>query len=106
MSADGSRLYWCPIGSRTLYSIPTVLLLDRSQTSEIMAQQAVVSHGQKGISNGLETESNDRLYIGDTEGNGVIIFHPNNGSLTVYVQDPRIAWPDTFSVTTDGYIYW
>ena len=52
------------------------------------------------------TDSNNRIYIGDIEGNGINIFHPNNGSLTVYVQDPRIAWPDTFSVTEDGYIYW
>lgn len=50
--------------------------------------------------------ANDRIYIGDIEGNGINIFHPNNGSLTVYVREPRIAWPDTFSVTEDGYIYW
>ncbi|CAF9939746.1 MAG: hypothetical protein HETSPECPRED_001878 [Heterodermia speciosa] len=106
LSADGDTLYWCPIGSRTLYSIPTARLRDRGPTSELMAQQSVVSHGQKGISDGLETDSNNRIYIGDIEGNGINIFHPNNGSLTVYVRDPRIAWPDTFSVTEDGYIYW
>ena len=105
LSADGSRLYWCPIGSRNLYSIPTARLLDRSETSELQAQQAVVSHGNKGISDGLETDSNDRIYIGDIEGNGVNIFHPNNGTLSVYVKDPRIGWPDTFSVSTDGYLY-
>ena len=55
LSADGETLYWCPIGSRTLYSIPTARLRDRGPTSELMAQQAVVSHGQKGISDGLET---------------------------------------------------
>ena len=55
LSADGDTLYWCPIGSRTLYSVPTERLRDRGPTSELMAQQAVVSHGQKGISDGLET---------------------------------------------------
>lgn len=34
ISADGSRLYYCPLGSRKLYSVPTGLLLDASATPE------------------------------------------------------------------------
>ena len=105
LSSDGETLYWCPIGSRTLYSIPTSRLRDRGPASEILAQQSVVSHGQKGISDGLETDSNGRIYIGDIEGNAVNLFHPENGTVSVYVRDPRIGWPDTFSVTEDGYVY-
>ena len=105
LSADGSILYWSAVASRTLYSIPTARLLDRSQTSELMAVQAVVSHGQKGMSDGLETDSNGLIYVGDIEGNGINIFYANNGTMDVLVMDPRIGWPDAFAVGTDGYLY-
>ena len=105
LSADGSTLYFCPIGSRNLYSVPTARLLDRGPTSELLATQSIVDHGNKGIADGLETDSNDRIYSGAIESNAVTIFHPNNGTISVFVRDPRIGWPDTFSVTEDGYIY-
>lgn len=57
LSADGERLYYGPISSRYLYSIPTSLLRERGLTSELMAQQGVNSHGQKGTSDGFETDS-------------------------------------------------
>ena len=54
LSADGATLYFAAVGSRYLYSVPTARLLDNSLTSELLAQQSVVSRGQKGISDGLE----------------------------------------------------
>lgn len=59
LAADGERLYWGPLGSRYLYSIATSLLRDRSQTSELLAQQGVTSHGEKGASDGFETDSSE-----------------------------------------------
>ena len=105
LSADGETLYWSSVGGRELYSVPTARLLDRSQTSELMATQAVVSYGQKGISDGLETDSNGLIYVGDIENNAINIFYPNNGTVGVFVRDPRIGWPDSLAVGTDGYLY-
>lgn len=57
LSADGERLYYGPFASRYLYSVPTVLLRAQGPTSELLAQQGVNSHGQKGTSDGFETDS-------------------------------------------------
>jgi sugar lactone lactonase YvrE len=57
LSADGERLYWGPLGSRYLFSIATSLLRATNQTSELLAQQGVTNHGEKGVSDGFETDS-------------------------------------------------
>lgn len=62
LSADGERLYWGPIGSRFLYSVATSLLRARGPTSELLAQQGVTSHGEKGASDGFETDSSEYYY--------------------------------------------
>lgn len=105
LSADGATLYWSVVGGRYLYSIPTVRLRDRSLTSEIMAEAAVSNHGQKGVSDGLETDSNGFIYAGNFEGNSIEIFNPANETITIFARDPRIGWTDTFAVATDGYVY-
>ena len=105
LSADGETLYWTAVGSRYLYSVPTARLLDRSTFSEIQAQAAIQSHGQKGVSDGLETDSNGLIYVGNVEQEAINIFNPVNGTVELFVRDPRIGWTDTMAVGTDGYIY-
>ncbi|KAI9836797.1 MAG: hypothetical protein M1819_000962 [Sarea resinae] len=108
LSADGSTLFFAPVSNRYLYSIPTSYLLDHSPGSELRAQSAVVSRGQKGCSDGLETDSNDAIYGGDLEQNAVNIFFPSNDTTEVFVRDPRIGWTDTMSIATiagKGWLY-
>ena len=105
LSADGSTLYFSVVAGRNLYSVPTARLLDRSQASELLATQSVVSHGQKGVSDGLETDSNGLVYVGSFENNAINIFFPNNGTVSVFVRDPRIGWADSLAVGADGYLY-
>ncbi|KAI1759532.1 major royal jelly protein-domain-containing protein [Hypoxylon sp. FL1150] len=105
LSAGGETLYWCPLASRYLYSAPTARLRAKGPASELLAQQSVVNHGQKGVSDGLETDSNDMIYVGNTEGNAINVFNPSNGTTLTFVRDPRINWVDTMSVAADGYLY-
>ncbi|KAI0438836.1 major royal jelly protein-domain-containing protein [Xylaria telfairii] len=105
LSADGETLYFGPFASRYMYSLPTTRLRDRSSTSELLAQQSVVNHGQKGASDGFETDSNNLIYVGNNELNSINIFNPANGTTYPFVRDPRINWVDTMSVATDGYLY-
>lgn len=95
LSADGEDLYFGAVGKRMLYSIPTARLRDNGNFSEIMAQASVVQRGQKGVSDGYETDTNGYIYHGDVEGNQVSFFNPANGTDTVFVRDPRINWVDT-----------
>ncbi|KAJ8122904.1 hypothetical protein ONZ43_g1017 [Nemania bipapillata] len=105
LSADSETLYFGPFASRYMYSVPTVRLRDRSQTSELLAQQSVVNLGQKGASDGFETDSNNLIYVGNNELNSINIFNPANGTTYPFVRDPRINWVDTMSAATDGYLY-
>lgn len=103
ISADGETLYYCPLSSRHLYSVPTRLLLDRSASDEAVAA-AVVDLGEKGASDGLEADDRDRVYAGDYERNS-IRRRGSDGEWVTIAHDPRILWPDTLSVAADGHLY-
>ena len=105
LSADGSRLYFSTTGGRQLYSIASALLRDDSQYSELQAQAAVYYHGEKGLTDGMESDSNDMVYAGNIEDNSIAMFNPSTGTISTLVRDPRFSWTDTLSVAADGYIY-
>ncbi|KAJ9161319.1 Major royal jelly protein [Coniochaeta hoffmannii] len=65
------------------------ILRDRGFSSEVRTTQGVVSHGQKGVSDGFETDSNGLVYMGNMEQNGIV----------------AISWVYTMSVSNDGYLY-
>lgn len=104
LSNDGETLYFSAVSSRYLYSVPTARLRDRSSFSELMATASVMNLGQKGVSDGLESDSNGIVYAGSVEQNAVVIYNPSNGTVSTYVRDPRIGWVDTFSVS-GNYLY-
>ena len=95
LSKDGSELFFGGVGNRYLYSIPTERLRDRSAFSEILAQAAVQSRSQKGVSDGFETDSNGFIYHGNMEQEGISFFNPVNGTDQLFVRDPRLNWVDT-----------
>jgi sugar lactone lactonase YvrE len=103
LSSDGSTLYYCPLSSRHLYSVPAALLLDRSD-NEAAITKAVADLGEKGASDGLEADDKGRVYAGDFEHNS-IRQRQTNGEWKTIVHDPRVLWPDTMSVAADGYLY-
>lgn len=105
LSADGETLYYSVVSGRYLYSVPTALLRSRSLTSELMATGAVQQLTQKGVSDGLESDSNNMIYGGSMETNSIFSFNPANGTVQTFVRDPRIDWTDTLSVAADGYLY-
>jgi sugar lactone lactonase YvrE len=95
LSADGEDLFWGPVGGRTLYSIPTQNLRERGLHSEVLAQAAVRNRGQRGVSDGFETDSNGFIYAGNMEQNGISFYNPANASTALFIRDPRINWVDT-----------
>ncbi|MBO1764708.1 hypothetical protein JQN64_26345, partial [Escherichia coli] len=105
LSASGEDLYFGPVGGRSLYSVSTERLRDRSQSSELLAQAAVQRRGERGVSDGFETDTNGFIYAGNMEQNEIGFYNPKNASMTLFVRDPRISWVDTMSVGSDGYLY-
>ncbi|SMR63184.1 unnamed protein product [Zymoseptoria tritici ST99CH_3D1] len=106
LSPDGSRLFYSPLVSTHLFSIPTSNLREQSQLSEIHARANVSDHGQRGgQANGFEGDDAGNIYQLMPEQNAIYYFDPNDGLTKGFVRDPRILWPDGASVAEDGYIY-
>ena len=91
LSADGETLYYRAVSSRYLYSVPTAKLRSRDTTSEIMAQSSISNHGETGVSDGMETDTNGFIYHGNMEQNAISFFNPANGTDQLFVRDPRIS---------------
>nr|OQO28997.1 hypothetical protein B0A51_03579 [Rachicladosporium sp. CCFEE 5018] len=102
ISPDYTLLYFSAVGGRFLYSIPTAA----PRANDFDAAQALVKNtGEKGISDGLETDSNGIIYNGQVEQNGISMYNPATTYATIFVRDPRINLVDTMSIATDGYLY-
>src|SRR4051812_5286129 len=104
ISADGSRLFYCPLASRRWYSVATDALIDRALDDDAVAA-TVVDEGDKGAAgDGMETDDAGRLYVTDGEHNAVHRRLPD-GSWETVLHDDRLLWPDTMSVAADGHLY-
>jgi sugar lactone lactonase YvrE len=104
ISRDGARIWYCPLMSRTWYSVDAAALRDRSLGDDEVAA-TVVNEGDKGGgSDGLETDDAGRIYLTDYEHNAVLRRLPD-GEFETVVHDPRLIWPDTMSVAADGHLY-
>lgn len=103
ISPDGKILFFCPLTSRHLFSISTEALRDRT-IPDIDLQYHVKYWGEKGASDGMITDAKGTVYAGDYENNSIRKIWPN-GIMETIAHDPRILWPDTFSIGPDRYLY-
>lgn len=104
ISADGERLFYSPLASRRLYSVSVDALVDENRSDQEVAE-TVEDHGEKGgASDGLETDSENRVYLTNYEQNA-IQRRSSDGKVETLVHDPRILWPDTLDLASDGYLY-
>ncbi|MBW7984827.1 L-dopachrome tautomerase-related protein [Enterobacillus tribolii] len=103
LSADGKTLYYSPLSGRHLYAVSTASLRSPDVSEAQLAQQ-VRDLGEKGASDGLESDANGAVYAGDYERNAIRRMTPD-GKWTTIAHGPQILWPDTLSVGPDGYLY-
>lgn len=103
ISADGERLYYCALAGRKLYSVSVDALVDR-KVSDADVAATVKDHGVKGASDGMESDSQNRVYVTDYERAAVHRRTPDGKQVTL-VQLPKIVWPDTLSLANDGFLY-
>ena len=104
LSADGKKLYYCPLASRHLYAVGVDELADPAAADD-KAAATVEDLGDRGFaSDGLEHDNRGRLYLTDYEHNAVLR-RGADGQYETIAHDPRLLWPDTMSVGHDGYLY-
>jgi len=96
-------LYYCPLSSRHLFSV-SLDSLSNPNSSEADVEHTVKDLGDKGgASDGLESDSEGRVYASDYEHNLIRRRDPS-GTWHTISQDSRMLWPDTLSLV-DGYLY-
>lgn len=109
ISSDGARMYYSPLTTDYLYSVPTANLRERDSMNalaEVQARANVSNHGQcGGTANGFEGDSHGLIYQLMPEQNAIFAIDPAEGRTKPFLRDPRLIWPDGASVGTDGYIY-
>lgn len=97
-------LYYCALTGRHLFRVSVDALSDPNM-SEADTEKTIEDLGEKGgAGDGLESDAQGRVYISDYEHDAI---HRRNtdGSIDTLVSDPRILWPDTLTLASDGYLY-
>jgi sugar lactone lactonase YvrE len=104
ISADGERLYYCPLSSRRLYSAAVEALYDEKAGEDVVAA-TVEDHGEKGASDGLESDADGRIYASNYEQGAILVRQPG-GEWEALVHRADLVFVDTLSVAADGHIYY
>ncbi len=100
---DGSKIFYCPLSSNHLYSVSAAALREGITPDSRVAQTVQLVTG-KGPSDGLESDAAGNIYAGDYATNSIIRIAPD-GHIETILHDPRLLWPDTMSLSDDGYLY-
>ncbi len=104
ISADGKDLYYCPINGTKLYAVSTDMLRDETKSDAQVAGTVRIVTG-KMPSDGLESDAAGNVYMTDPVTDSIHRWNPGTGLTETLAHDPRILWPDTMSLATDGYLY-
>lgn len=104
ISAEGERLWYCPLISRRWYSVPTAALRDRAMSDDEVGELVVDEGDKGGGADGLESDDRGRIYATNWEHNAIVRRLPD-GELQTLVHDERLLWPDTMSIASDGHLY-
>ena len=104
INADGTRLYYCPLGSRKLYSVDTNALSDQSLKEQEVGATVIDEGDRGGASDGLESDSAGNIYSTNYEHNA-ILRRSSDKRWETLTYDPRLLWPDTLSLATNKYLY-
>ncbi|KAI2474601.1 major royal jelly protein [Pyrenophora tritici-repentis] len=107
ISPDGETIFYSPLTSNKLYSIPASFLrAPPSPLADIAAQNAIAHLGGRGgNANGFEGDDHGRVYMCMPEQNAIYIYDPRTLQTVAWVRDPRIIWPDGVTVGQDGWLY-
>ena len=105
ISGDKKTLFYCPLAGRHLYSVSVDALADRDKNDADVAA-TVKDLGDRGYaSDGLGIDPNGRLLLSDYEHNAIHVRDAGGENDQVLVRDPRIIWPDSLAVGSDGFLY-
>lgn len=96
-------LYYASISSDQLYRIPYAALIDSELSATELALQ-VEAVGQKTMTDGMAMDVKGNIYLSDLEHSAIVRRSPE-GELETLLKSASIRWPDGFSNSADGQLY-
>ena len=104
LTPDKAWLYYKSLTDNKLYRVSTVPLRD-FKTSEKAIEQKVEDLGKFVTTDGMEFDGEGNLYVGDLEHSSIVKISPDRKMTTLVQDKAKLSWPDSYSVTDDGYLY-
>ncbi|WP_051200197.1 SMP-30/gluconolactonase/LRE family protein [Flavobacterium subsaxonicum] len=104
LNPDNSLLYFKALTDDKLYRIATRYLNDANFNDTELALK-VEYLGTFTTTDGMAFDAKGNLYMGDLERRRIIRLTPDLKLEEVIADDERLAWPDSYQVTKDGWLY-
>ncbi|WP_236025587.1 major royal jelly family protein [Algoriphagus oliviformis] len=104
LSPDRKYLYFKPLTDDRLYRIETGLLRDFKET-DAQISRSVEDLGRFVTTDGMIFDKQGNLYFGDLEANAMVKISPDLQMQTIVKDDEKLLWPDSYSISEDGYLY-
>lgn len=103
LTPDGAWLYYKPLTDDKLYRIRTEYLRSDSMNNLQLAAK-VEDLGHFTTTDGMIFDKQGNLYMGDIEHYRLVRVSPDM-EMSTLVQDSLLIWPDSYSISKDGYLY-
>lgn len=104
LTPDNQYVYYKPLTDNHLYRIKTDLLRD-FKTNEAVLNKSVENLGKFITTDGMIFDKKGNLYLGDLEKNSIVKITPDLKMQTIVKDDEKLIWPDSYSISDDGYLY-
>jgi sugar lactone lactonase YvrE len=103
LTPDGEWLYYKPLTDNKLYRIRAKILMDE-ELAPVEVTEWDEDLGPFTTSDGMIFDHQANLYLGDLQQSALMKVDKDH-KLTEVLQDDRLIWPDSYSVTDDNYLY-
>jgi sugar lactone lactonase YvrE len=103
LSPDGKWLYYKPLTDNKLYRVKTEDLRNESFSAQELAAK-VEDLGKFVTTDGMIFDQAGNLYLGDLQKSAIVKISPDL-KMSTLIQNDRLIWPDSYSVSKDGYLY-
>jgi len=103
LTPDNAWIYYKPLSDNRLYRISTTLLRNFKTPLKTLVD-SVQDLDKFVTTDGMIFDKSGNLYLGDLEKNSIVKITPDLKMQTV-IQDDRLRWPDSYSISQDGYLY-
>lgn len=100
LSPDDDYVYVHALTGTHLYRIPTGALNDPNLSADSLAE-TVEDLGETVVTDGMIAGRDGTIYHTALEADAIVGWHPERG-LDTLVTDPRLKWPDSFTLGPDG----